>query len=104
VRRAFAASDLVRGRVDLTKLTIGQAAALLRVCPAYVRAALKAAEAGERLMVLQGYKPLIPSKPKKKTETLAEHLVRATAAERAAAAKVVGADAIWDSMMMPALS
>jgi hypothetical protein len=73
---------------------------LLRVSPGYVAAALAIAD-DERHAVMNGYRPLI--RPKAKPETLAARLARATAAERAEAARVVGASAIWDEMLMPLL-
>jgi hypothetical protein len=103
-QRAFLAADLVGGRVRLTGLTVGQAAALLKVSPTYVEAAIKATDDGCRLKVLRGYRPLVLSKPKKTPETLAARLARATPAERAAAAREVGVGAIWDSMIVPSLS
>jgi len=101
--RAFIAADLVRGRIRLAAPTVGQAALLLKVCPAYVQAALRA-DADKRYSVLSGYEPLIRTKPKAKPETLAARLARATPAERAAAAREVGVGAIWDSMIVPTLS
>ena len=103
VHRAFLAADLVCGYVVLRKPTTKQAAELLKVSPAYVRAAIKA-DIYKRLSVLQGCEPLIKSKPKAKPETLAARLTRATPAERAAAALEVGVGAIWDSMIVPLLS
>jgi hypothetical protein len=60
VYRAFLAADLVRGQVVLRKPTIKQAAELLKVSPAYANAAIKAADAHKRLMVLHGYEPADP--------------------------------------------
>jgi hypothetical protein len=99
--RAFLAADLVTGRAQLAKPTIGQAAALLKVSPSYVDAALKAAANGERLKVLQGYQPLIRSKPK--LGSLGAHIARSSPAERLKAAREIGVSAIWDSMVTPLL-
>jgi hypothetical protein len=103
LKRNAAERAFVRGEVLLRKLTITQAAELLKVCPAYVQAALKA-DAYKRFSVVQGCEPLIPSKPKAKSESLAARLMRATPAERVAAAREVGVGVIWDEMLMPALS
>jgi hypothetical protein len=114
VYRAFLAADLVRGQVVLRKPTIGQVAQLLKVSPTYIQAALKS-DIYKRLSVVHGCEPLIQSEPKAKpaspfagssrwSESLAEHLARSTAAERAAAAREVGADVVWDDMIMPTVS
>jgi hypothetical protein len=98
-RRAIWAADYIRGHVRLTEPTVLQASALFKVSPTYIEAALKVVDDGRRLMVLKGYQPLIPPKPK--SESLASRLARATPAERIAAARKVGIEAIWDSMIVP---
>jgi hypothetical protein len=80
VERALLAGDIVRGRVRFADWTIGQAATILKVCPAYVAAAIAIGDdIAARRDVLLGCRPLITPPAKPVTETLAARLARATA-------------------------
>jgi hypothetical protein len=77
---------LVNGRVALIKPTIKQAAALARVSVAEV------------------YRDRRSSKPKPTPPSLADRLRTATPAERLEAARAIGVDQVWDSMVLPLVS
>jgi hypothetical protein len=102
-QRAVIVANLVRGVTRLALTTIGQAAALLRVSPTSVIAALGVGDE-ERHAIMNGRRPLRPQPTKTESESLAEHLARATPAERLAAVREVGVGTIWDSMIVPSLS
>jgi hypothetical protein len=77
--RARLAADILAGKVQLSRLTAKQVAALCRVNVARVHRARN------------GRKP----KP-----SLAEHLASSTPAERLEAAKALGVDRVWDQMVL----
>jgi hypothetical protein len=62
-RRAFAAADLVTGRVAFAEPTVLQAAALCKVSQPYVAAALKVADRVTRAQIVSGHLPLIEARP-----------------------------------------
>jgi hypothetical protein len=100
--RAFLAADLHLDRAILAKPTIGQAAILLKVGRPYVAAAIAIADnADTRAAVLAGDRPLIVPGAYKNLESLAAHFARSTPAERLDAARTIGVDVLWDSLIGP---
>jgi hypothetical protein len=77
--RAKLAADIIARKVVMADFTVKQIAALVRVSVPYI------AEARN------GHK----------RPSLAEHLVSSTPAERLEAAKALGVDVVWDSMVLP---
>jgi hypothetical protein len=43
-------------------------------------------------------------KPRPTSESLAEHILRVTPAERLAAARIIGVDTVWDEMIAPVIA
>jgi len=90
-QRAQIAADLVDGTAVISPFTAKQAATLANVPPVEVTKVRRANGNGKR------------SSPKS-TESLAEHIRRSSLAERIEAARAVGVDAIWDSMISPVIT
>jgi hypothetical protein len=91
-QRADLGADVVSGTVRYIP-SIGQMAGVLGV---------SAAEIGKHLHARNGngngkHEP----KPAPAPESLAGHLLRATAAERLEAARALGVDLVWDEMVSP---
>jgi hypothetical protein len=91
-QRARLAADLANGAAELHPLTVKQAAALARVPELEVSMARRNGKPGNGGNGRNGH------------ETLAEHIARSSAAERLAAARVIGPAEIWDSMVEPIVS
>lgn len=93
-QRARIAADLANGVAAIHPLTVKQAAALARV------------------PVLDVSRTRLNGKPRVNGngrsnghgETLADHIARSSAAERLAAARIIGAGELWDSMISPIVS
>jgi hypothetical protein len=83
-----------RQRADLAAQAYAQKRPLERPSLATYAAAYRVSVAQVQRR-LRGKPQLAP------TPTLAEHIVRSTPAELAAAAKALGVDAVWDSMILP---
>src|SRR5215469_5299116 len=87
-QRAELAAALTDSSVEMFPLTVRQAALLARVPVLDVTNARRANGSGSG----NGH-----DKPKCNSETLAEHIVRSSLAERIEAVRVVGADVVWDT-------
>jgi hypothetical protein len=92
-QRAELAAALVDGSVEIFPPTVKQAAILAGVPAFEVSRARHAKGNGHRKR----------SSPKA-TETLAEHIMRSSLAERIEAARAVGVDLVWDSMVSPLIA
>jgi hypothetical protein len=90
-QRAELAAALTDGSVEMFPLTVRQAALLARVPVLDVTNARRANGYGH-------------GKPKHNGETLAEHIARSSLAERIEAARTVGVDTVWDSMIAPVIA
>jgi hypothetical protein len=96
-QRARLAADLATGALMLYPLGASYACRLLSASPALVREHLKARRATD--------KPHSSGNGNGASgETLAEHLVRSTPAERSAAATALGAATVWDEMIIPLIA
>ena len=82
-QRISLAEALHAGKVEVTKPTLKQSAALAR------------------LPVHKIYRARQARKPKPTTPSLAEHLVNSSPAERIDAARALGVDVVWDTMILP---
>jgi hypothetical protein len=101
VERALLAADLIAGRAELVKPTATQAATLLKVSVPYVHAARNiAGDPDRRAAVEEGRIALYKAAD---GEDLADRLLRASPAERQDAARKLGADLIWETMLEPVL-
>jgi hypothetical protein len=78
-QRAALAAGLVNGRIIITPLTVVQATAICHVSYPSVAAALG------------------------RGETLAQHFARCSEAELLVAARQIGIDRVWDTMIAPTL-
>ena len=98
--------------------TVKAAAAATASCPQYVAAAITLLQGDNVILtneVLTGRVGLLEAarrangygnghgKPRN-GETLAEHIARSSSAERVEAARTVGIDALWDSMILPVIA
>jgi hypothetical protein len=88
-QRARLAAELANGTAEVSPLTIKQAAALARVPALDVSKARRNGKRANR-----------PSPG----EMLAEQIKRTAASDRLAAARIVGAAEIWDTMISPVVS
>jgi hypothetical protein len=79
-QRISLAEAIHAGKVEVTRPTMKQSAALSRVSIADVYRARK---------------------PKPKPLSLAEHLANSSPAERIEAARALGVDVVWDTMILP---
>jgi hypothetical protein len=101
VERALMAADLHLDRYALIRPTIGQAAELLKVCPAYVAAAARIAhDEKARDAVLSGRVPLAVAGW---SESLTDRYLRSSPAERINLTQTAGVDHLWDELIIPAL-
>jgi hypothetical protein len=82
-QRIRLAESLVAGTTVLVRPTVKQAAALARIPIAEI------------------YRGRQARKPKPKPPSLAEHLVKSTLTERIEAARALGVDVVWDTMVLP---
>jgi hypothetical protein len=82
-QRIFLAEALAAGKAVLFKPTMEQSAALLKI------------------RVHEIYRARQARKPKPQPLTLAEHLAQSSPTERAEAARALGVDKVWDSMVAP---
>ena len=82
-QRRYLAEHLAAGKVELTKPTLKQAAALARVSVAEI------------------YRARHARKPKPTPPSLADQLRTASPAELCEAAKAIGIDVVWDTMIAP---
>src|SRR5262249_20457404 len=89
LQRANLAAALSTGTAVAYPLTAAQSAAVARATLADVT---KARRNGT------------PSKPRRSRESLAEHIRRSSLAERLEAARAVGIDVIWDTMISPVIA
>ena len=89
-QRAELAAALVDGSVEIFPPTAKQAAMLVAVAVVEV------------IRVRRNGKPK-RSAPRT-TETLAEHIARSSPAERIEAARTVGVDLVWDTMVAPVIA
>ena len=97
VERALLAADLHLGLYALVKPTIGQAADLLKVCPAYVAAAKAIAhDEKARGAVISGRVPLVVAAW---SESLTDHYLHASPAERINLTQTAGVDHLWDELI-----
>jgi hypothetical protein len=101
-QRAAIAAGLVTGEASLVKPTIGQAATLMKVCPAYVVTALKAG-ATERAALAAGRRPITDLLRPARDCELERQWQAATPEERQAFARRVGVAALWDDAISPTL-
>jgi hypothetical protein len=87
--RIAAAVAILEGRLNIYAPCLSQVARMLNVSAGKVRAAL-------------------PQHGKQKrhdlAESLTDHLARSSPAERAEAARVLGADVVWDTMIVPLIA
>jgi hypothetical protein len=88
-QRAKLAAALANGTTTVFPLTATQSAAMARVSVADVT---KVRRNGNG------------SKPRRSRESLAEHIARSSLAERLEAARIIGLDVIWDTMIAPVVS
>jgi hypothetical protein len=88
-QRARYAAALSTGTVRAYPLTIQQAASIMKVPVLDVS---RARRNGKRAST---------GRSNGHAETLADHIARSSAAERLAAARVIGPAALWDSMISP---
>jgi hypothetical protein len=88
-QRAEIAVDLVNGSAEVSPPTAKQAAMLVAV-PVVEVARLR-----------RNGKPKRNGSSNGPTESLAEHIARSPLAERIEAARAVGVDVVWDSMISP---
>lgn len=103
--RAFVGADLHLGRIARIRPTVKQVAYLAGVCVPYVAAGIEITnDRAAREAVLAGKVPLLEAAKSiaASTETLAEHLTRATPAERLDCARVFGPAWVWDQMVRAA--
>jgi hypothetical protein len=91
-QRAELAAALVEDSVEVSPPTVKQAAMLAAVPLVYVT------------KVRRNGKPKRNGSSSTSTETLAEHIARSSLAERIEAARVIGIDVIWDSMIEPTIA
>jgi hypothetical protein len=94
-QRAELAAALAEGSAEVFPLTAKQAAMLAAVPIVAVTKARRANGSGSG----NGH-----DKPKCNSETLAEHIARSSLAERIEAARTVGVDTVWDSMIAPVIA
>jgi hypothetical protein len=94
-QRAELAAALAEGSAEVFPLTAKQAAMLAAVPIVAVTKARRANGSGSG----NGH-----DKPKHNGETLAEHIARSSLAERIEAARTVGVDTVWDSMIAPVIA
>jgi hypothetical protein len=87
--RVGLANGILDGEVGVTDLCVSQVAKLCRVSVYRVHRARNGNGNGNG---------------RHKTETLAEHILRSTTAERLEAARAIGIDAVWDDMIAPVVS
>jgi hypothetical protein len=100
--RALVGIDLVNGELVLVRPTMRQVAMILKVPPFRIYLAAKVARDPEkRRLVENGWVRLYKAA---NGESLADHILRTSHAERLAAAQEVGADTIWDDMVAPLVS
>jgi hypothetical protein len=92
-QRAKLAADLTTGVAEISPLTVKQAAAIARV------PVLDVSKHRRRHNGKHGN-----GRSNGQVESLAEHIARSTPEERLAAARVVGLDVVWDSMIAPICS
>jgi hypothetical protein len=90
-QRAELAAALVEGSVEVSPPTVKQAAMLAAVPLVYVT------------KVRRNGKPKRNGSSSTPTETLAEHIARSSVAERIEAARAVGVDLVWDTMVAPVI-
>jgi len=90
-QRAKLAAALVDGSAEIFPPTVKQAAMLAAVPVVAVTQARRGNGNGR-------------SKLKHNGETLAEHIARSSPAERIEAARAVGIDTLWDSMISPVIT
>jgi hypothetical protein len=97
--RAGIAAQLILGEATLIKPTIVQTAAIARVCIPYIQTALHL-KAATRLRVATGTLSLVDAA---KANGLLVAWLAASSDEKAALGSIVGVDAIWDSVISPAI-
>jgi hypothetical protein len=101
LERAFLAADLHLGRISLVTPTIKQAATMLMVSQAYVTAAKAIAyDEKARNAVISGRVPLLVAAW---SESLSDHYLRASPAERVNLTQTAGVDHLFDELIVPAL-
>jgi hypothetical protein len=98
-QRAHLAADLATGALMLYPLGASDACRLLNASPVLVREHLNKARRADKPHNGGNGNSVSAS-----AETLAEHLVRSTPAERSAAATVLGAATVWDEMIVPLIA
>jgi hypothetical protein len=103
--RSFVGADLHIGCTALVSPTIKQAAAIMKVSVPYVMAAIELADnKAARTAVLAGKITMLDAvKSVASGETLAEHFARTGPAEWLEAARIIGPDIVWDTMVLPTL-
>lgn len=103
--RAFIGADLHRNRVELVSPTMKQCARLAGVCIPYVTAAIDIIDDPDaRDAVLRGDLNILDAAKRSHARgTLVDLIQRSSPEELAAAARVIGVDLIWDSMLQPNL-
>jgi hypothetical protein len=84
---------ILEGRLTVASPRLLQVARLCNVPPAKIRLALRERNSKRTNGQSNGH-----------AETLAEHITRSSPAERAAAARIVGPAALWDTMIIPVIS
>src|SRR5262249_44458223 len=90
-KRAELAAALADGTTTVSPLGVRQAAMLARVPALDVTRARRANGNGH-------------TKPERNGETLAQHIIRSSLAERVEAARAVGVSLIWDTMIDPVIA
>jgi len=91
-QRAKIAADLVEGTAVIAPPTIRQAAMVAGVPVVEVTKARRNGNGKSR------------RSSSKAAETLAQHIARSSLAERIEAARTVGVDVVWDSMISPVIA
>jgi hypothetical protein len=100
--RAFAAADWVLGRIDVVKPTERLAGFAFHVSAPYVRAALAISK--DPVLRSQVVNERLPLLKAANSESLVSRFVRATPAEWLEVARTIGADVIWDAMIIPIIT
>jgi hypothetical protein len=100
-QRAAIAAQLHLGEIALERPTVTQVRDLCGVSVKYIQAALRADPEHRRLLAADALS--IPQVDPPASVSLARQWRAATAAERAAFAKRVGVDRLWDQSLAPAL-